>query len=267
MVRTVPVTEGTLTTPLVRIVDTNHPWQWLSKGWRDTKRSLLPSIAYGAIFVVMGYVLTYMVGEKFYLSLALTTGFLLVGPFLAIGIYDLSRRLEQGEKPTLVHALTAWYGKTLSLLLFGILVGFIMTVWARLSAVLYGVIVNPIDPLMVSSNISELYFQGDGLVFLLVFSAVGAVLAALVFAISVVSIPMMMDRSTDFMTAVLTSLKAVQVNPLPMLMWAGLIVVFTGIGLVTFYIGLAITLPLIGHATWHAYRDLVDPETDLRNVR
>jgi uncharacterized membrane protein len=101
-------------------------------------------------------------------------------------------------------------------------------------------------------------FSGSGLTFLLVFLVVGAIIAAAVFAISVVSIPMMLDRKTDLVTAVLTSLAAVRANPWPMVLWAALIVIFTGIGLMTFYIGLALALPLIGHATWHAYRDLVE---------
>ena len=92
----------------------------------------------------------------------------------------------------------------------------------------------------------------------LIFVLVGAIIAAAVFAISVVSIPMMLDRKTDFVTAVLTSLTAVRANPGPMVLWAALIVIFTGIGLLTFYLGLALALPLIGHATWHAYRDLVE---------
>jgi len=93
-----------------------------------------------------------------------------------------------------------------------------------------------------------------------VFTLVGGVIAAIVFAISVVSIPMMLDRKTDFITAVLTSLTAVRVNLAPMVLWAALIVIFTGIGLITFYLGLAIALPLIGHASWHAYRDLVESD-------
>jgi len=91
---------------------------------------------------------------------------------------------------------------------------------------------------------------------------VGAIIAGAVFAISVVSIPMTLDRKTDFMTAILTSVAAVRANPAPMALWAALIVLFTGLGLLTFYLGLVLALPLIGHATWHAYRSLVE-DSDL----
>ena len=259
----VPVTEGSIRTPMVRIIDMDQPWKWLQAGWRDTLRTLVPSVLYGLIFVVMGYVLIYMIGTKFYLALAVTTGFLLVGPFLATGIYDLSKRLEEGKSATIFHALFAWRGNTMAILLFGILIGLIMIVWARLSALMFAVIVDTSDVLVVSNQSAELFFSGAGLSFLLVFATIGGVLAFLVYGISAVSIPMMVDRNTDFITAVLTSLKAVSVNKGPMILWAGLIVVFTGIGLVTFYIGLAITLPLIGHATWHAYRALVESDADL----
>ena len=112
--------------------------------------------------------------------------------------------------------------------------------------------------LTLETSTAQLFFSGSGLTFLAIFTLVGAVMAAIVFSISVVSIPMLLDRKIDFITAVLTSLSAVRANPAPMALWAALIATFTGIGLVTFYLGLVITLPLIGHATWHAYRDLVE---------
>ena len=128
-----------------------------------------------------------------------------------------------------------------------------------MSALLFAVIIGGRE-LTLDGSAAQLFFSGSGLTFLLVFLVVGAVIAAAVFTISVVSIPMMLDRKTDFITAVLTSITAVRANPWPMLLWAALIVIFTGIGLITFYLGLAIALPLIGHATWHAYRDLVEDD-------
>ena len=114
--------------------------------------------------------------------------------------------------------------------------------------------------LVLDSSVAQLFFSGSGLVFLIVFTLVGAVIATAVFVISVVSIPMMLDRKTDFITAVLTSITAGRANIVVMMLWAALLTVFTGIGLITFYLGLAIVLPLIGHATWHAYRDIVDSD-------
>jgi uncharacterized membrane protein len=257
MAETIRVVESSLTTPKVRIITIDRPWEWLGAGWKDLWQAPAASIPYGLMFMIMGYVLVYLVEAQFHYALALTTGFLLAGPFLAMGLYDISRRLQMGEPATLGHALTAWRQNTMPILLFGIAIGLLMIVWARLSAVLFGVIVTS-QNMNLSSTVSQLFFSGSGLTFLLVFIGVGAVIAAVVFAISVVAIPMMLDRKVDFITAVLTSLTAVRANPGPMALWAALIVIFTGIGLISFYIGLVIALPLIGHATWHAYQELVD---------
>nr|MCU0806784.1 DUF2189 domain-containing protein [Candidatus Contendobacter sp.] len=173
------------------------------------------------------------------------------------GLYEISRRLEAGEPVSLSRALTAWRANALSIALFGLVLSLVMIVWARLAAVLFAVLMGGRE-LSLEASAAQLFFSGSGLTFLLVFVGVGALLAGVVFAISVVSVPMMLDRKADFVTAILTSLAAVRANPAPMALWAALIVLFTGLGLVTFYLGLAITLPLVGHATWHAYRSLVE---------
>lgn len=258
MVASISVIESSLGTPKVRIVAVEQPWEWLGAGWKDMWRAPAVSISYGLLFVIMGYLLVYLVEGQFQYALALTTGFLLAGPFLSMGLYDISRRLEAGEPATLGHALTVWRSNVWPILMFGGLIGLLMIVWARLSAVLFGVIVGGGRHLVLDSSVAQLFFSGSGLTFLIVFTLVGAVIAAAVFVISVVSIPMMLDRKTDFVMAVLTSITAVWANPWTMLLWAALITVFTGIGLITFYLGLAIVLPLIGHASWHAYQDIVD---------
>jgi uncharacterized membrane protein len=257
MVTTIPVMANAQTTPRVRLISTNQPWEWLSAGWKDLWRVPTASVAYGLLFTIMGYVLVYMTEAQFHYVLALTSGFLLVGPFLAMGLYDLSRRLEAGEPVSLGHALTAWRHNALSIALFALALGLLTIVWVRLAALLFAVMVGG-GQLSLDGSPAQLFFSGSGLAFLGVFTVVGAAIAALVFAISVVSIPMMLDRQTDFITAILTSVAAVRANPWSMALWAALIVIFTGIGLLTFYLGLAIALPLIGHATWHAYRSLVE---------
>ena len=253
---TLPVRDSALSLPAVRRITLSQPWQWLGAGWNDLRRAPLASLAYGLLFVLMGYLLVATVGGQFTSVLALTTGFLLVGPFLALGLYDISRRLEAGEPVSLGRALTAWRANAQSIALFGVVVGLVMIVWARLAAVLFAVLAGGRELSLEAA--APLFFSGSGLTFLLVFTGVGALLAGVVFAISVVSIPMMLDRKADFVTAILTSLAAVRANPAPMALWAALIVLFTGLGLLTFYLGLAIALPLIGHATWHAYRSLVE---------
>lgn len=257
MVESTPVIATDLDSPRIRNVTLDHPWVWVMAGWRDLRRAPLASISYGAIFVLMGYYLTSTMSGMFHMSLALGSGFFLVGPFLAMGLYDISQRLESGEPATLGHAVTAWRNNTTPVLLFGLAVGLIMIVWVRLSSLIFAVIFSDSEA-SVGGSSADLFFSGDGLSFLIVFAVIGAFLAALVFAISVVSIPMMLDSRCDIMTALLTSIAAVRLNPGPMALWAVLIVVFTGAGLATFYVGLAITLPLVGHATWHAYKDVVE---------
>lgn len=258
MLKSVPVTPGVYGTPMVRIVTLDHPWKWLAAGWRSTLATWPASLAYGVVFALLGYSLLYLAGDQFYLVLALTAGFLLVGPFLALGFFDIARHLEQGRRPPWFQAFAAWRGLALPVLLFGLLVGIVMLFWGRVTALLYGLIVNPVDSVLISEGFTRLFFTTEGQVFLLIFLVIWTVLALAVFTLSAVSIPMILDRRCDFVTAVLTSVKAVTVNRWPMLLWAELIVVFTGMGLVTFYIGLVITLPLIAHASWHAYRDLVE---------
>ncbi|MGF1525374.1 MAG: DUF2189 domain-containing protein [Candidatus Competibacterales bacterium] len=256
---TIPVDQGSLVTPRVRRVTADDPWVWLTKGWRDTRETLGPSLAYGAIFVVMGYALLQYIQFEFRFMLVLTAGFFLVGPFLATGLYDLSKRLEEGDEPTLGKALFAWRGNIKGIMLFGLLVGIIMVVWVRLAALVYALLVASSDSFVVSDSVDQLFFSGAGLTFLIAFTLVGGVLAALVFAIGAVSIPMMVDdKNSDIFTAVVTSFTAVRHNLGPMTLWAALIVVFIGAGLLTFYLGLAITLPIVGHGTWHAYRALVE---------
>ncbi len=257
MSQTVPVGGGTLAGPHIRRLPADRPWQWLQAGWRDLTHTPFASTAYGLVFVVMGYALVWLARERFELTLALISGFLLVGPFLAIGLYDLSLRQEQGKPATLLHAISAWRTNSRNIMLFGVLVALIMIVWARLSALLYALIF--LGPsIQLETDLSALFFSGDGLLFLGVFLAVGAVLAVVVFCLSVVSIPMLLDQRCDIFTAVATSIAAVRHNQAPLVLWAVIIVVITGAGMLPAFIGLAVTLPLVGHASWHAYRDLVE---------
>jgi uncharacterized membrane protein len=137
------------------------------------------------------------------------------------------------------------------------MLAFMLSVWERLSALLVGLFLK--DDLVANGYFSlGLLFNADHLGFVIAYLVLGAILAGLVFCLAAVSLPMMMDRPVDMVTAVITSLWTVLHNPLPMLVWAGLIVALTLIGMLTAFVGLALLFPLLGHATWHAYRDLVE---------
>jgi uncharacterized membrane protein len=236
--------------PCLNMVEWRQPFTWLHSGWEDFKSTWTHSLALGSVFALLGYGLTHIAWSHWHIALSLTTGFLLVSPFLAIGFYELSRRRE-GD-----------LGKTVSprenlasIGLFAALLMFIFSAWERISAIVLGIYLGPRP--VPEASLSWL-FSAENWPFLLAFIAVGAVLAAFSFALSVISVPMLMDRRVDLVTAIMSSLYVVRLNPRAMLVWAATIVVATAIGIATNFIGLAVIFPLLGHATWHAYRELVE---------
>ncbi|MQX35164.1 DUF2189 domain-containing protein [Roseospira navarrensis] len=241
----------------VATVTLDHPWQWLQAGWRDLVTAWPVSLGLGALFTGTGLLLSLglALAGMGYLITSTIAGFMLVAPGLAMGFYDISRRLERGERPSVWSALTAWRTNPVHMLSFGIALMFFMMIWLRFAALVFAIFF-PYVSMSWGSMLNQT-LSAEGLVFLAVGGAVGAVFAAIAFMCAAVSMPMMMDRRSDVFEAVVTSILAVVRNPAPMALWAGLIVVFTEAGLVTLLIGLTVTLPLIGHASWHAYRTLV----------
>lgn len=241
--------------PEVRVVSTDAPMRWLKAGIEDMKKSPAASLLYGLIFTVLGAVMMFAVMAKPIFVISLITGFLLVGPFVAVGLYDLSRRIEAGEKPTLAHAFGALRRNSLGLALFAVILGLIMVFWTRSAAIMTAIFFN--DVTLATEGWAALFTSEQSLPFLLSFIGFGGLLAIVAFSISVVSIPMLIDRKTDVITAVVTSLKAVVKNPLTMAAWAFMIAFVIALGVLALYVGLIIALPIIGHASWHAYKDIV----------
>jgi uncharacterized membrane protein len=244
--------------PQVRIVSGGAPLRWLQRGWADIRRAPLASLFYGIAFSLMGMLLEWFV-DRAAVELALVTGFLLVAPFLAIGLYDLSRAGEAGKRVMLADSLSAWQVNAGAVGLYALILALLMAVWIRVSVVVVALFFTGGLP-APGALLPELVASGDGLAFMAVYGAAGFGFALLVFATSVVSIPMLLDRKEmDALTAMIVSFNAVRLNFGPMLMWAAFIVALTAIGLATWHIGLVLTMPLIGHATWHAYREVVVP--------
>jgi uncharacterized membrane protein len=239
-------------------IDATAPWRWLNKGWADIRRAPGPSLAYGAMFALMGWAIYAVFQARFELTSALTAGFLLLGPFLATGLYDISRRLQRGERVDFASTLTAWRSNLAAISFFTLVLMIILLVWARASLVIFALFFSSGMPTLKGFIVQVVSFEH--LDFLLTYFAIGAVFAAIVFAVSVVSVPMMLDRGTDTVVAMLTSVRALLTHPLPLLMWSALIVIIVGLGFATFFVGLVVAVPLIGHATWHAYQDLVAAE-------
>lgn len=237
--------------PTLHRVEPTRPFQWLARGARDLAHCWPLSLAVGALATAIGAALLHYAWPRPHLVLTLLSGFLLIAPFLALVFYEQSRRRETGA--------SAWFesvqGNWGSIGLFAAGLAFVLSVWERLSAILVGLLYQ--GGLAEEQFTLAALFQGADLPFLIAYTAAGAVLAALVFAASVVSLPMMLDRKADIAHALVTSLWVVRENPLPMLVWAGLIVLLTAVSFALWLLPMIGVFPLLGHATWHAYRDLV----------
>ncbi len=241
----------------VRGVDVAEVRGWLTAGWRDMRVAGWSSIAYGMIFVVAGFAITggLVLGGMPYLITPMIAGFLLVGPLLAVGLYDMSRRIEAGERPRLGAALLAWRANTFHILTAGLILMLFLMIWARIAVLIFA-LTFPYETLSLG-GIAGQALTPAGAVFLLLGTLVGGALAAIAFVTNVTALPMMLDRKVDFFSAGLVSVAAVARNPRPMLAWAAIIVAVTALGVATAFVGLAVALPLLGHASWHAYRGLV----------
>jgi uncharacterized membrane protein len=248
----------------VRLITEEHPWRWLSAGWRDLRRAPGVSLAYGAAISVASFLLTagLYLTDLLYLLLPLAAGFMFLGPIVAVGLYEVSRRLEAGRPVTFADAIMAWRVNLSQIAGMGLVLMLFMLVWIRLATLIFALLFTG-TPASWEAFVNIVFFSLDGIPLLVVGTIVGGVLAALAFAISAIAIPILLDRDVGVVTAIALSTEAVSRNWRVMIGWAGLIVLFTAGGLVTAYLGLIVTLPLIGHASWHAYRDLIGDAGDM----
>lgn len=245
----------------VQDVGVERPWQWLAAGTRDFMQAPGTSFTYGLAITLLSFGITlalFATGLQHWL-LPLAAGFMFVGPLLAVGFYDISRRLERGERPTVAAAVAAWQSNPVQISLMGLALMIFFLFWVRLATLLFAVFFGNIPTGLTGLVEATLTIQGVS--FLALGGAIGGVLAFLAFSLSVVAIPLLVDRpNSTVMEAITASLQAVYRNLDAMLLWAALLAAFSIAGIVTFYIGLAVVLPLLGHASWHAYRDLIGPE-------
>jgi uncharacterized membrane protein len=244
-------------TPRVRRVAADAPFGWLAKGWNDVWRAPSISLVYGVVAAAAGGVLLWLSQGYTHLAPALTSAFLLVAPALAINLYALSRRLERGEPVDSVHLFDDWRHNRGSIALFGLGLAFTLLAWERISAILFALFYGGEVP-HLTRFASEVWFSGAYLELVAAYLLVGGALAVTVFCLSVVSLPLMLDRDVDTVTAAVTSIEAVRANPGSMLLWAALIAVLTTIGFATLMIGLIIIFPVLACASWHCYRDVVE---------
>ncbi len=239
----------------LRPLDAGAPWRWLRRGWRDFARAPAIGLFYGASFVVMGWLLLVLFRHAPAYTLALSAGFLLVGPFLCLGLYDVSRRLERGEPVSFAASLTAWRTRTGTLAIFGGVLLILEMLWGRAALVIFAV---SFDGLPDFKGSLLALLDPDNLGFIIVYLMVGALFAGLIFAISVVAMPMILDRQSDAISAGLTSLRLCLDQPGVMLLWGATLTLIVVLAMLPGFAGLLVAGPVLGHASWHAYRDAVE---------
>ena len=234
-----------------RELSARAPLAWLAKGWSDFKRAPGASLAYGAAIVVLSWIVT-GVGLRFgtyWSALILLSGFVFVAPLLALGLYSISRQLHDapGTPPSIGRSIQSMMKSLGTAMVYAVALLVLFLIWARAASM-----VHVFFPMTANPSLSQMA------TFLSIGTAVGAVFSGLTFIFSAFSLPMICDRDTDAVTAIVTSVNAVLRNKPAMAVWAFSIVVLTAIGFATALIGLAVVIPLLGYATWHAYEDTID---------
>ena len=230
------------------------PLRWLALGWHDFTRCPGLGLFYGASFMAMGWTLLLVFQHAPAWVLALSAGFLLVGPFVCLGLYEASRRLERGERVDLGQSLLAWEQRAGTLAIFGFVLLVLEMLWGRASLVVFAV---SFDGMPDFKGSLLALFSAENLPFVIAYLTVGGVFAGLIFAVSVVSIPMILDRPVDAISAGLTSVRLVLSQPGVMLLWGALITLIVVLAMLPGFAGLLVAAPVLGHASWHAYRSAV----------
>ena len=246
-------------TPELRELGWRDPLHWLALGWQDFRRSPAIGLFYGGCFVVMGWLLLAVFEYAPAYTLALSAGFLLMGPFLCLGLYHVSMCLERGETPRLLPSMNAWQQRGSALAIFGFVLLVLEMLWGRAAMVVFAV---SFDGMPDFRGSLTALLDPANLGFIVTYVVVGGIFAGLIFAISAVSIPMILHRQTDAITAGLTSLRLVLTQPGVLIFWGALLTLLVGLALVPWFLGLLVIGPVTGHASWHAYRAAVRDEKD-----
>jgi uncharacterized membrane protein len=236
----------------------------LAAGWRDFRAAPAFGLFFAAVYVAGGLFLVWVLAEsgRIWWTVPITLGFPLLGPFVAVGLYEVSRRLETGEVlswPSVLGVVLRQKDRQIPSMAAIIVIFFLF--WNFLGHMIFALFLG----LRAMTNIStsfEVFLAPSGLAMLATGSAVGAVFALILFATNVISLPLLLDREVDFVTAMITSVKAVMASPGPMLGWAVFISVALFVGMLPAFLGLLLVLPVLGHASWHLYRRILPGSAD-----
>lgn len=232
----------------------------LTAGMRDFRAEPQYGLFFGGIYAVVGWLLLFMLWilKLYYLVYPIAMGFALVAPFASVGFYSVSDFRERGEALSwraVIGAIREASSRDLRWM--ALITGFTFFIWVDYAAILFLSLLgfSALGP----HFLTEILTTTNGWIFLLVGNLTGALIAVIVFSISVVTYPMLYDRDVDFVTAMSTSVRLVLMNPVSMLTWCAIIAVLTGLSLLLVFAGLFVTLPVLGHASWHLYRKAVNP--------
>lgn len=234
-----------------------RPLHWLKLGWDDMRHQPGPGIAHGLILVMIGWLILLFCSAQVDLMAAAVSAYVIVGPLFGAAFYEMSRLRAAGKPVSFDASVAGAFRNGRRLASLGLVLAVLAIAWVGVSGLLFRGAFGAVPP-----SLDDVFywtaFDRNYAGFFVTYLSTGAILALIAFAVSAVSAPMLFDRPTRTGAAVLTSVKAVAVNPAAMAVWAALIALLTAIGFATFLFGLALVLPWLGHATWHAYRDLVD---------
>ena len=247
--------------PVVRHITPSDLYQALSRGVDDFMAMPSHAVFLCAIYPVLGLFLIAMTLDNSLLPLAfpIAAGFALIGPFVAIGLYEISRRRESGE-PVSISAIWSAVRSRSEIGWMAFVTLFFFVIWmyqVRLLIALFLGLNASFSSL--KDFVTTVLTTNEGLLFLIIGNLDGAALSLILFSLTVVSFPLLLEREVDFVTAMVTSVRAVVTSPLPMIGWAAAIVVLLVVSVIPWFLGLLVTLPVLGHATWHLYRRLVAP--------
>lgn len=241
--------------PPIRRVAPGQVVRWLKLGWQDLRVAGWPSLLHGLIVFAASVAIIQITLLYWPILPGAVSGFVLVGPILATGLYALSRSLERQRKPRLGDAISAWRHSSHCLIRFGLLLILAGAAWVAVGVLLFGFFVDT-EIRQPWDFLEYVVVQND--VHFLLWTILGGMGTALIFGMTVVSVPLLLDRQVDTKTAVLTSIRAVGENPVAMACWAVFLLVATALSILTLMLGFVVLYPLMGHASWHVYRDVVD---------
>ena len=243
----------------VRPVDMFGPFRWLAAGWQDFIRSPMAGLVHGAFVAVGGWIVVLASFRYGWVAPGAFSGFVILGPILATGLYEISRLHARGQRAGLAEAVTAWKRGTAPLVWLGLLLAALGTMWVLASALLFSLFAPA--PLRGPLEFLRYAFVEQGELLFMLWAILGGLGVGVVFAVTAVSPPLLLGRRVGLRRALLTSARAVGESPTAMLLWALVILVATSVSILTGMLGFLVTVPVLGHASWHAYRDLVETDS------